>query len=133
MSYEKQRVLNFSIKLSIMVKKAKSFKDYLKEIEDPKNIGQGSWALPENPTPSEQAKYDICQKILRHQRENNLSDKAIARKTHLTINETEDILFCRISKFTLDNLLNYASQIFTPCQVEVNIKGTKKIPHARTV
>jgi predicted XRE-type DNA-binding protein len=110
----------------------KEFEKILQEAEDPKNIGQGSWACPENPTPSEKAKYDICQKILRYQRENNLSDKVIARKIHLTIAETQDILFCRISKFTLDNLLNYASQLFAPCQVEVNIKDDK-VSHVRTV
>ncbi len=112
--------------------KDKEFEKILQEAEDPKNIGQGSWACPENPTPSEQAKYDICQKILRYQRENNFSDKVIARKTHLTLAETEDILFCRISKFTLDNLLNYASQLFAPCQVEVNIKDDKT-SHVRAV
>ena len=112
--------------------KDKEFEKILQEAEDPKNIGQGSWACPENPTPSEQAKYDICQKILRYQRENNLSDKVIARKIHLTILETEDILFCRISKFTLDNLLNYASQLFAPCQVELNIKDDKT-SHTRVV
>ncbi len=112
--------------------KDKEFEKILQEAEDPKNIGQGSWACPENHTPSEQAKYDICQKILRYQRENNFSDKVIARKTHLTLAETEDILFCRISKFTLDNLLNYASQLFAPCQVEVNIKDDKT-SHVRAV
>jgi predicted XRE-type DNA-binding protein len=113
-------------------KQKQEFKKVLQEIEDPKNIGQGSWDLPENSTPSERVKFEICQKILRYQRKNNLSDKVIARKTHLTISETEDILFCRISKFTLDNLLNYASQLFAPCQVEVNIKDNKNI-HVRVV
>ena len=118
--------------MNMASKEKQKFKKILQEIEDPKNIGQGSWDLPENPTPSEKAKFEICQKILRYQRENKLSDKLIARKTHLTLSETEDILFCRISKFTLDNLLNYASQLFAPCQVEVNIKDSK-ISHVRTV
>lgn len=118
--------------MSMTPREKQEFKKVLQEIEDPKNIGQGSWALPENPTPSEKAKFEICQKILRYQRENNLSDKVIARKTHLTISETEDILFCRISKFSLDNLLNYASQLFAPCQVEVNIKDNK-VSHAPVV
>src|ERR1044072_2807009 len=114
------------------MERSQEFKKILQELEDPKNIGQGSWALPENPTPSEQTKYDICQKVLRYQRENKLSDKVIALKTHLTLAETEDILFCRISKFSLDNLLNYVSRLFAPCQVEVNIKDSK-ISHVRTV
>src|SRR6185437_6020385 len=94
------KVLMKKLYMTITSKEKQQFKKALQELEDPKNIGQGSWACPENPTPSEKTKYDICQKILRYQRENNLSDKVIAHKTHLTIAETEDILFCRISKFT---------------------------------
>ena len=51
------------LKLSIMVKKAKSFKDYLAKIEDPKYQG-GSWDLPENASPLEKSKYDLCENIL---------------------------------------------------------------------
>ena len=38
------------------------YKKYLEELEDP-NYQGGSWALPENPTPLEQAKYDICRQV----------------------------------------------------------------------
>ena len=123
---------NFN-KMIMNSKEKQEFEKILQEAEDPKNIGQGSWACPENPTPSEKTKYNICQKILRYQRENNLSDKIIAHKTHLTLNEVEDILFCRISKFSLDNLLNYASRLFSPAEIKVVIEPKKDTPHAPAV
>jgi hypothetical protein len=67
-----------------MDKKEKSFKEYLAEIEDPKNIGQGSWALPRNATAAEKTKYELCEKILDYQEDNHLSDEIMTRKTHLT-------------------------------------------------
>ncbi|WNE41379.1 MAG: hypothetical protein AM1032_000119 [Mycoplasmataceae bacterium] len=88
-------------------KKDLEFERISSELEDPKNAGIGSWSLPVNPTPVEKIKYEICQKLIRYQRENSLSDELLSRKLHLTIEETRDILFCRLSKFNLDNFLNH--------------------------
>ena len=73
------------------------------------------------------------EKILGYQEDNNLSDEAMARKIHLTISETEDILFCRISKFNLDYLMNVASKLFAPAEIEVVINEKKDYLHARTI
>jgi len=113
--------------------KKKSFKEVLTEIEDSKNTGQGSWSLPRNATPAEKTKYELCEKILGFQEDNNLSDEVLARKLHLTVSETEDILFCRISKFSLDNLMNIASKLFSPAEIKVTIEPIKDKIHARTV
>src|ERR1043165_602001 len=104
------------------VKKEQSFKQVLTEIENPKNIGQGSWALPRNATAAEKTKYEICEKILGYQEDNGLSDEAMARKIHLTVSETEDILYCRISKFNLDYLINIAKKLFFPAEVRVVVE-----------
>ncbi|WNE40712.1 MAG: hypothetical protein mread185_000169 [Mycoplasmataceae bacterium] len=108
-------------------KKTKSFKEVLAEIENPKNIGQGSWSLPRNATVAEKAKYELCEKILGYQEDNNLSDEAMARKTHLIQNELEDILFCRISKFNLDYLMNVASNLFTTSKIKIAIEKILKL------
>lgn len=111
----------------------KEFEKILQEAEDPKNIGQGSWACPKNPTPSEKAKYELCEKILGYQEDNNLSDEVMTRKLHLTQTELEDILFCRISKFTLDYLMNVASKLFLPDEIKLVVEPKKDNLHARTV
>lgn len=101
------------------------FQKTLQKLEDPKNIGQGSWSLPRNATTAEKTKYEICEKILGYQEDNGLSDEAMTRQLHLTMAEAEDILFCRISKFNLDYLMNVASQLFSPAEIKVIINPQK--------
>ena len=109
----------------------KPFKEVLAEIED-SNYQGGSWALPENPTPLEKAKYELCEKILGYQEDNNLSDKELRQKTGLSQEKLEDILFTRIEKVNSDELINVASKLFAPCQVEIIIREDKPL-HARVV
>ena len=44
-------------------KKDLEYKKYLQELDNP-NYQGGSWTLPENATPLEQAKYEICKQIV---------------------------------------------------------------------
>ena len=100
----------------------KSFnKKYLEKIED-SNYSGGSWDLPENPTALEKTKYDICEKILAHKQDNNLTIEKLAQQIKLSKAETEDIIYCRIDHFTLDRLMNYASKLFSPSEVRVVIE-----------
>ena len=117
-----------------MTKKEKSFKEYLTEIENLEyDDADASWGLPENATTLEKAKYELCEKILGYQQENNLSDKEIAQKIHLTTGETRDILYCHIDYFTLDRLITYASRLFSQQEIKVVIEPKKDNSHARTV
>jgi len=110
------------------------FENYLQKIEDPEYNGQDvSWHLSENATPVEKAKYELCEKILGYQQDNNLSDEEIANKIKITTGETRDILYCHIDYFTLDRLITYASRLFFPSEVKITIepKKTGKNTHAR--
>ncbi|CAG8753475.1 16751_t:CDS:2, partial [Cetraspora pellucida] len=53
--------------------------------------------LPENPTSLQKAKYELCQKILGYQEDNNLSDELLAKKLGLNKEQTLQILFGKIS------------------------------------
>ncbi|CAG8459834.1 6988_t:CDS:2, partial [Racocetra persica] len=90
--------------------------EYLQEIEDPKNNQEVNYDLPENPTPLQVAKFEICQEILGYKLKNNLTRQQVAAKMDLSKAETEDILFCCIEKFTLDRLVEYASRLLDPIQ-----------------
>ncbi|KLL05219.1 MAG: hypothetical protein MRERV_3c025 [Mycoplasmataceae bacterium RV_VA103A] len=110
------------------------FEKYLQKIEDPDYNGQDvSWHLPENASPIERAKYEICEKILGYQQDNNLSDEEVASKIKLTVGETRDILYCHINYFTLDRLVVYASKLFAPSQVKVIVEPKKPEKHARVI
>lgn len=87
------------------------FSEYIKQLENP-NYQGGSWSLPENPTPLEKSKYEVCREILIYQRKNKISDEKLAKQMELTLPETEDILYYRITHFTLDRLLIYANKLF---------------------
>jgi len=115
-------------------KQEKPFKEYLTEIEKPEyDDADASWGLPENPTPLEKAKYELCEKILGYQQDNNLSDEEVASKIKLTVGETRDILYCHIDYFTLDRLVAYASKLFAPSQVKVIVEPKKPEKHARVI
>ena len=111
----------------------KEFEKALQAAEDPKNIGQGFWDLPENPTPSQLVKYELCEKILGQQEDNDLSDEEISQKINLTLPETQDILFCRIAKVNWDNLLNAVSKLFSPTEIKVIVEQKKDTSHVWVV
>jgi predicted XRE-type DNA-binding protein len=113
--------------------KEKSFKEYLQEIEDPKNNSEVNYALPENPTPLQIAKFEICQEILGYKQDNKLTREQVAAKMGISKAETEDILFCHIEEFTLDRLVDYASKLLDPIQVKVVLEPKKTSLHAQTV
>jgi len=74
-------------------KKEKDFKDYLAKIES-SDYPWSAKDLPENPTSLEKAKYKLCQKILAYQKDNDLSDKELAKRMKLKYEETLQILYC---------------------------------------
>jgi hypothetical protein len=74
-------------------------------------------------------KYELCEKILGYQEDNDLSDKEIANKINLTLLETENILFCRIEKVDFDNLINSVSKLFSPAEIKIIIEQKKDTSH----
>ncbi len=75
-------------------------------------INQG---LIPNATPLEKSKYEICQNILRYKRENKLSEQELGEKLGIKqVDKLEYLLFRHIDYFTLDELVEYAGELFTP-------------------
>ena len=110
-------------------KTEKPFKEVLAEIESKQDWGKGSWDLPENATPSQLLKYELCEKVLGYQEDDDLSDKAIAKKINLSLPKTEDILYCRIAKVNWDDLLNAVSNLFSPAEIKVIVERKKGSSH----
>jgi len=102
-----------SLKFKLIKSPFPDDKGIIEELSHP-NYLRVNMGLPLDPTPLQVAKYEICQKILSYINKNNLSEKKIAKQIGLTSAETENILFCRIEKLTLDHLIDYASKLFTP-------------------
>lgn len=101
------------------------FKDYLNQLASP-NYQGGSYMLPENPTPLEKSKHELCREILLYQQESKLSDEELANRMELTLAETEEILHYRIAFFTLDRLVSYASKLFQKEPLTIGIIRDKE-------
>src|SRR5215217_1081481 len=96
----------------------KELKKILEELEDP-NYHGGSWALSPDASPLEKSKYKICQQVIRYKRENKLSTEDLAQQIQLSLAETDDILHCHLTYFTLDRLVDYASKLFEPLEIDI--------------
>lgn len=103
--------------------KEQSFKEVLADIESPEDIGNGSWALPANPTVSQQIKYGICQKIIHYKRNKKITTEQLARQVNSQMAEMNNILHCRLTYLDLNNLTTYANTLFAPCRVEFVFRG----------
>lgn len=110
------------------------YKKYLEELCDP-NYSGGSWFLPENPTPLEKAKHDICRQVISYKLDTKINAEEIAKKIQLSKAETEDILYYRIDYFTLDRLITYAGRLLKNLEVRMVVENKKngKTQHARAV
>jgi Helix-turn-helix domain len=91
--------------------------------------------LPENLTPLEMAKYEICKQVIRYKRNKNLTTEQLAQKIGLSKAETEDILYYRIDYFTLDRLMIYVNSLISPKQIKIIVeeKEVNKDIYARAV
>jgi len=89
--------------------------------------------LPENASPLEKSKYDLCENILAYKQDNKLTINKLAQKINLSEAETEDILHYRLNHFTLDRLMGYANQLFSPLQVKVIIEKKTKASNGNRV
>ena len=105
------------------------FEKYLQKIEDPNYESETNFALPENATPLEKSKYDICQSILIYKQDNRLTTKQVAQQIQLSIPETKEIFLAHLDKFTLDRLMTYASKIFSSSEVKLTIARKRLATH----
>ena len=84
-----------------------------------------NYILPKNAKPGERIKYEICQGIVRYQREQKISDKDLARTLGVNEEKLKTILFSKIYLLNLEELINYANNLPFPCEIRIeNNKST---------
>ena len=72
-----------------------------------------------NATSLDRAKHEIQQNILRYKRQQGLSEKEIKQKLGIKQEKLEYLLFGHIEKFSLDEMVNYASELIPPFELKV--------------
>lgn len=86
-----------------------------------RRINQG---LMPDATPTDKAKYEICQSILKYMHENNLSEKEIGKKLGIKKQENlEHLLFCHVNNLDLDELGEYAGKLLGSYELKVVCPG----------
>ena len=119
----KRKINNYPFPLEEELKKVR------KELSSP-NYSRINFVLGDNATPLEKSKYEICQNIARYKRENNLSEKEIGKILGIKpIKKLECLFFSHINEFTLDELVEYASQLFAPFHLEITPEKSLLFSH----
>jgi len=77
-------------------------------------IKENDWinrGLAWNATPLDKIKYDICQNILTYHQAYNISEKEITSSLKISKEKVDHLLFCHIERFTLDELVIFATKL----------------------
>jgi predicted XRE-type DNA-binding protein len=95
-----------------------------KHFSDPncKEINQG---LMPNASELDKTKYKICQSISRYKRVNKLTPDKLAKKISISQVKADDILFGRITNFSLDELISYTEKLNGHTEIKINYDGEK--------
>ena len=80
---------------------------------------QKSRGLMPDATPTDKAKYEIQQNILRYTRENNISDQVLKKKLGIKQEKLDYLLFAHLEHFNLDELVSYATELFAPFELKI--------------
>ena len=91
------------------------------------NIG-----LSPEATEADKVKYHLCLSISRYQEENNLTEKELAQQLGINKVKVEYILFRHLDKLTLEELVNYLSELSLPFKLKTNLPYVRKEISSKT-
>jgi len=94
-----------------MVKENWPSKEELNKVLKKLEKVEGTLMLPENPTPLEKFRWDICQQFIRYAREHALRQVDLAEELGIDKSQVHKILHHRIDEFTTDRLISYLQQL----------------------
>jgi predicted XRE-type DNA-binding protein len=95
-----------------------------KHFSDP-NCKEINIGLKPNASELDKTKYEICQSISRYKRVNQLTPDKLAKKIRISQAKVDDILFGRITNFSLDELISYTEKLNGHMKVKIDYDGEK--------
>lgn len=86
-----------------------------------KKISKGliSQAMPENPSPVEKTKHELCAHFVRYFNSKKISQKEFAKTLGVTESRISEILHYHYGRFTIDKLLLLLSKIKPEVKVHI--------------
>lgn len=88
------------------------------EIEQKISKARAIKAPPENISPVEKTKYDLCEQFIIYHQEEGITQTKMAERLGVTESRVSEILHYHIERFTIDKLL----ELLTKIRPEVKIK-----------
>jgi len=80
---------------------------------------QGTLMLPENPSPLEQFRWDLCQKLIKFKRKNDLTLEEMGKMLGVDKGKVSKILRHRIDEFSTDRLVGYLQTLCPETKLKV--------------
>ena len=110
---------NKSIKREFSFPPEEEIKKVIKRMTQPgyRRINQG---LMPNATTEEKIKYELCQNISRHARENNLTEKELGQRLKINQVKVEYILFGHTDELVLGELIAYVDNLRIPLEIKIS-------------
>ena len=94
----------------------KEMRDKLSDL----NFDGGHWVVADDASVVDHTKYQLCQYIIKYLRENELSQRDVAIKLAIDEARISEIVRGRIDHFTVDRLIDYATQLYPDIKVEIS-------------
>ena len=82
---------------------------------------EGTLMLPENPSPLEVLRWDICQEFIKYANSKKLKNIDLAEALEINETEVSRILRHRIDRFSTDRLLQLLSKIKPNHQIHLKV------------
>jgi len=80
---------------------------------------EGTLALPENATPLEIFRWELCQKFIKYKKDNNITQREMAKRLGVDEGKVSKILHHRIDDFSTDRLITLYSKLDPNLRLEV--------------
>jgi len=91
----------------------------LKKIRKKLEKAKGTLMLPEDPTPLEQFRWDLCQKFVIFKRESEMTLEEIGEILGVDKGKVSKILRHRIDEFSTDRLISYLQILYPDTHMKV--------------
>ena len=91
----------------------------LQKIRKKLEKAEGTLMLPENPTPLEKFRWDLCQKFVKFKLDNNITLEAMGEILGIDRGKVSKILRHRIDSFSSDRLIGYLQVLYPETKLRV--------------
>jgi len=92
--------------------------EIIKETSQP-DYPYANYTLPDDANSTDQAKYNLCQYIVKYQQGNKLSESKLTKKLGVGKEKLIDILFSKVYNLDLEELIAYTDNLQIPFEVKI--------------